>query len=68
MPRARLFRIALSVFGVLLVGGTVPSGGGSAALLGNNALMVAAYRTYNAPKVRFSTTVGEKPEIEVALV
>jgi hypothetical protein len=41
MPRARLFGIALSVLGVLLVGGMVPSGGGSATLLGN-ALMVVA--------------------------
>jgi drug/metabolite transporter (DMT)-like permease len=47
IPRARLFGIALSVFGVLLVGGTVPSGGGSAALLGN-ALMVVAVVAYGA--------------------
>jgi hypothetical protein len=25
-------------------------------------------RSYNAPKVRFSATVGEEPEIEVALI
>jgi hypothetical protein len=25
-------------------------------------------RTYDAPKVRFSATVGEEPEVEVTLV
>jgi drug/metabolite transporter (DMT)-like permease len=51
MPRARLFGIALSVFGVLLVDGTVPSGGGSAALFGN-ALMVVAVLAYGAYAVQ----------------
>ncbi len=51
MPRAPLFGIALAVFGVLLVGGTVPSGGGSAALLGN-ALMVVAVVAYGAYAVQ----------------
>ena len=51
MPRARLFGIALSVLGVLLVGGMVPSGGGSATLLGN-ALMVVAVLAYGAYAVQ----------------
>ena len=51
MPRARLFGVALSVFGVLLVGGMVPSGGGSATLLGN-ALMVVAVLAYGAYAVQ----------------
>ncbi len=27
-----------------------------------------AIRDYNAPRVRFTATVGEEPEVEVALV
>ncbi len=40
----------------------------AAGLFGCQVARPCTVRTYNTPKVRFSTTVGKEPEVEVALV